>query len=170
VKLHLVRHAVAAQRSASRWPDDSERPLTEEGAARFRSAARGLATLAPTVDRMLSSPYARAWQTAEILHEETRWPEPEPCAELEADRSVRDALDLLQPLDTTSSLALVGHEPLLSLLASRLLTGESERVQLELKKGSAVLLEFDGAPDRGAAVLRWSVSPRILRTLDSRRS
>jgi phosphohistidine phosphatase len=170
VKLYLVRHAVAAQRSASRWPDDSERPLTEDGAARFRSGARGLARLAPTVDRLLSSLYARAWQTAVILHEEIRWPEPEQCAELEADRSSRDTLDLLQTLGTTASLALVGHEPNLSLLASRLLIGESERVRLELKKGGAVLLELDGTPGSGAAFLRWSVSPKILRSLDPRRS
>jgi phosphohistidine phosphatase len=167
--LYLVRHAVADQRSASRWPDDSQRPLTEEGAARFRSAARGFATLAPTVDRLLSSPYARAWQTAEILHEESRWPEPDRCAELGADRSVRDALNLLQTLDTTSSLALVGHEPLLSLLASRLLAGDEHLVRLELKKGSALLLELAGVAAVGAGVLRWSLTPKILRKLDPRR-
>jgi phosphohistidine phosphatase len=170
VKLYVVRHAVAAQRSASRWPDDSERPLTEAGAARFRSAARGLAALAPTIDRMLSSPYTRAWQTAEILHEETRWPEQERCAELEADRSPQDVLDLLQMLGTTSSLALVGHEPLLSLLASRVLTGENHLVRLELKKGSALLLESARVPGQDPGVLRWSLSPKILRMLDPQRS
>ena len=61
-----------------RWPDDSERPLTEEGIARFRPAARGLAKIVPTVERVLASPYPRAWQTAEIVHEETGWPAPEP--------------------------------------------------------------------------------------------
>ena len=168
MNLYLVRHAIAEQRSATRWPDDSARPLTGEGAARFRSAARGLATLAPAVDRMLSSPYARAWQTAELLHEETDWPAPEPCAALEADRRPADALDVLEASDA-SSLAFVGHEPLLSLLASLLLTGDGNLVQLELKKGSAVFLELSGRLGSTATVLRWSLSPKILRTLDPRR-
>jgi phosphohistidine phosphatase len=169
VDLYLVRHAIAAQRSAARWPDDSRRPLTPEGAARFRSAARGLATVVPTVDRLLSSAYARAWETAEILHDETRWPKPEPSAPLEADRSPEDAFDLLQKLDATGSLALVGHEPLLSMLASRLLTGENDLVRLELKKGSILVLELTAVPGRQAAVLRWSLSPKVLRKLDPER-
>jgi phosphohistidine phosphatase len=103
-------------------PDDSKRPLTEKGVARLRRTARGLSRVVPTVGRMLSSPYPRAWQTAEILAEESDWPPPEQCPELEAGRSPADALELLAGSDG-ASLAVVGHEPLLSELASLLLTG-----------------------------------------------
>ena len=78
MELYLVRHAIAGKPDAASWPDDSERPLTEEGITRFRPAARGLATLVPDVERVLSSPWTRAWQTAEILQEENDWPAPEP--------------------------------------------------------------------------------------------
>lgn len=164
-----MRHAVAERRSAACWPDDSLRPLSDEGAERFRSAARGLATLVPTVDRMLSSPYARAWRTAEILHEETGWPGPERCPALEADCGLTDVLAVLDAA-TASSLALVGHEPLLSRFASLLLTGDGDLARLELKKGSTVLLELVGGHGPRTAVLRWSVSPKILRRLDPRRT
>ena len=43
--------------------------------------------LVPEVDVMLSSPYPRAWQTAELLHREAGWPAPQHCPELEAVRS-----------------------------------------------------------------------------------
>ena len=39
----LVRHAIAAERDPSRWPDDRERPLTRQGEERMRRAAKGLA-------------------------------------------------------------------------------------------------------------------------------
>jgi phosphohistidine phosphatase len=168
VDLYLVRHAIAAPRDAVQWPDDSRRPLTPEGAARFRSAARGLATVVPTVDRLLSSAYTRAWETAEILRDEAGWPKPEPAPALEADRPPEDVHELLQRVGTTGSVGLVGHEPLLSMLASRLLTGEDHLVRLELKKGGVLLLDVAVTPGQ-AAVLRWSVSPRILRSLDPER-
>ena len=40
-ELYLVRHAIAEERGDA-WPDDSKRPLTEEGMSRFRKSARGL--------------------------------------------------------------------------------------------------------------------------------
>ncbi|HEY7678606.1 MAG TPA: hypothetical protein VIG69_16145 [Candidatus Methylomirabilis sp.] len=39
--LYLVRHAFAGKRDPARWPDDTQRPITPEGARRFRQAARG---------------------------------------------------------------------------------------------------------------------------------
>jgi phosphohistidine phosphatase len=168
VDLYLVRHAIAADRDAAAWPDDSLRPLTEAGAARFRLAARGLSSMAPSVERVLSSPYPRAWQTAEILHEEAHWPTPQPCPELEATRSPSDVVGVLQEA-ASSSVALVGHEPLLSSVASLLLTGNADMLLLELKKGGAALLELPQRPTAGNAVLRWSLSPRVLRMLARQR-
>ena len=163
--VYLVRHAIAEERDSARWPDDSKRPLTAEGASRFRSAARGLRRLVPELDVVLASPYVRAWQTAEILHDEAGWPAPEPASELEP--SFPDAaIELLQD-HADRSVALVGHEPHLSELASLLVSGDEHTLRLELKKGGTVLLAFDGRRDVGTATLRWSVAPKILRMLDS---
>jgi phosphohistidine phosphatase len=162
--VYVVRHAIAHPRDSARWPDDAQRPLTPEGVARFRSAARGLRRIVPDVDAALASPYVRAWQTAEILNEETGWPAPEPCPPLEAEKSPGGAVELLAG---RSSVALVGHEPYLSALASLLVSGNEHALRLELKKGAVALLAFDAAPAPGAALLRWSVSPKILRALDS---
>src|SRR3954468_17149609 len=91
--VYLVRHAIAATRDSAQWPDDSERPLTSEGEARFRKAARGLRRVAARVDVVLASPYVRAWQTAEILERAAGWPAPERAPELEAMRSTADAVE-----------------------------------------------------------------------------
>jgi len=164
--IYLVRHAIAAQRDPVRWADDSTRPLTAKGAARFRSAARGLALNVPEVQVVLASPYKRAWDTAEILHNEVAWPAPEACPALEASRPSKEALEVLRAYKDRSPVALVGHEPYLSRLASLLLCGDEAVLQLELKKGAVAFLAVSGGPRPGGALLRWSVSPKILRWLD----
>src|SRR5436309_9518738 len=65
-ELYLIRHGLAEERGDA-WPDDSKRPLTEEGMSRLRKQARGLARLGVTIDVMLTSPLVRARQTAEII-------------------------------------------------------------------------------------------------------
>ena len=163
--LYLVRHAFAAHADPSLWPDDTERPLTEEGITRFRAAAGGLRQLVPAVDSMLSSGYVRAWQTAELLYEVAGWHEPEECPALEAGRPATSVLDVLQGR-TERSIALVGHEPHLSRLVSLLCTGSEDGLQLELKKGAVASLSFAGPVEPARACLRWTVSPKILRRLD----
>jgi phosphohistidine phosphatase len=163
--LYLVRHAFAAHADFARWPDDSKRPVTEEGAERFRTAARGLLRLVPEVDAVLSSRFARAWQTAELL-EEAGWPAPEPCPELEVGREPREALDVVRARPERS-LALGGHEPHLSMLASLLAAGSEGALGLDLKKGGVVLLRCDDGVAPGAASLRWAVAPKLLRAIVS---
>jgi phosphohistidine phosphatase len=162
--LYLVRHAVAGHAASDRWPDDAARPLTPDGAQRFRPAARGLRHVVPSVDLVLASSYVRAWQTAELLHDVAGWPEPVPCVLLEADRAPSEALDELKAR-TEGAIGLVGHEPYLSRLASLLCTGDEDALQLELKKGAVAALRFDGTVTPGDGTLRWSVSPKILRAL-----
>src|SRR4051794_22564527 len=163
-RVYLVRHAFAAHADAARWPDDSKRPLTDDGIRRFRAAARGLRRLVPDVDLMLSSGYARAWQTAELLHEVAAWPKPEECRALEAERSASAALDVLRE-HAEGSVALVGHEPYLSALTSILCVGDGS-LRLELKKGAVALLHLEGEARPRGAYLQWVLSPKILRALD----
>ncbi len=108
MEIYLVRHAVAAERDAARWPDDSARPLTTDGARAFAHVARGLRELVATVEFVFSSPYRRAWQTAEILHEEAGWPPPAPSDLLAAPSRAETALELLWQRGQGESVALVG--------------------------------------------------------------
>ena len=162
--VYLVRHAFAGHADAARWPDDAKRPLTTDGIRRFRAAAAGLHVIAPDAARVLSSGYARAWQTAELLREVAKWPEPEECSALEAGQPVRGALDALRDC-AGESVALVGHEPFLSRLASLLCAGHEDTLRLKLKKGGVVLIRIEAGirPDGGC--LMWSVTPKHLRAV-----
>jgi phosphohistidine phosphatase len=162
--VYLVRHAFADHADAARWPDDAKRPLTPDGVRRFAAAARGLRRLVPDVDVVLSSGYARAWETAELLHEVTGWPKPQECSALEAGQTAGSALDVLRDR-AEPSVALVGHEPYLSNLASILCAGGEDLMRLELKKGGVVLVRVVDEVGPGAGCLQWAIRPKILRAL-----
>lgn len=161
----LVRHAIADERDPVRYPDDSLRPLTDHGRERFRRAARGLATLLDPPERVLASPYARTWETATILADAAGWPDPEPCEPLAAHHGAETALTLVEGLGDPGCVALVGHEPTMTLLA-RLLLAEPDRAGVDwFRKGAAALVACDGRAAPGAGRLVWMHQPRALRAL-----
>jgi phosphohistidine phosphatase len=162
--LYLVRHAIAFDFDTSHWPDDSQRPLTPDGQKRFSRAARGLRALVPSVDLVLSSPWVRAWQTAELLESEAGWPRPVACEPLGTGRGPADLLQALQPFATYGAIALVGHEPSLHELASYLLTADTD-AQIEMRKGSVARLEVGEGLRPGAGRLHWLLPPKVLRAI-----
>lgn len=160
--LYLIRHAIAADLDPVAWPDDTKRPLTPDGAKRYRQAARGLRRLAPKVDAVLSSPYVRAWETAKILADRAGWPAPTRCDALAGGGTPSAVVRAMGRRGSAEAVALVGHEPNLSELATYLLAGEKTRPVLELKKGGVACLRIEGGLRPGAATLRWVVPPKVL--------
>src|ERR1700736_3916211 len=65
--LYIVRHGIAIDREDPKCPPDPERYLTEEGTKKTRQGAKGIAALGIAPDLLISSPYTRAMQTAEIF-------------------------------------------------------------------------------------------------------
>ncbi|MGB3682816.1 MAG: histidine phosphatase family protein [Rubrobacteraceae bacterium] len=160
--LYLIRHAVAFKRDPVQWPNDANRPLRPDGEEIFGAVARNLADLVPEVEALLSSPYARAWRTAEILADETHWPAPGGFLALEPEVPPGKVFAALGTYEGLNSLALVGHRPSLHALAAYLLTGSEDGLNIGLKKGGAACLRFEGEPEPGAAKLRWLLTPKAL--------
>jgi phosphohistidine phosphatase len=163
--LYLVRHAIAFDPDPEQWPQDRDRPLTPKGEKRFARAARGLAELVDSVDVMLSSPYVRAWRTAELLHKHAHWPTPVECDALAAGSAPAEALQALQPHASAPAVALVGHEPSMHELASYLLTAEANHAQVEFRKGGIARLSIDAQLRPGSATLVWLLTPKVLRAI-----
>lgn len=67
VDLFLFRHGIAEERRHGL--DDSLRSLTDEGILRTTEVARRLRNLGFVADRLLSSPYLRASQTADLAQQ-----------------------------------------------------------------------------------------------------
>ena len=156
MKLLLIRHAAAVPRGTPGVPDD-ERPLTPDGKAKFRVAARGLARVTRRPDVLLTSPLPRARLTAEITARAFGHIAPaiEPAL---ARSSVDGIVAALKTHPPAARIALVGHEPLLGALLARLL-GAAQGAQLAF-----ALVDLPNGP-AAAGRLRWFLKPRILRTL-----
>ena len=168
MELYLIRHADAFQKDPDRWTHDNKRPLTPEGEKEFRLAARGLARMVPRADVILSSPARRAWHTAEILSELDFWPAPKPLPVVAASRrraSPEKATLALEDYAEAKYVAVVGHRPRLQELAAYLLTGESDGLEIKIRKGGVMCIRFDGAPAPGTGKLRWLLTPKALRFL-----
>ncbi|HYW88631.1 MAG TPA: phosphohistidine phosphatase, partial [Chloroflexota bacterium] len=135
------------------------------GEKRFRRAARGLAVLVSSVDVVLSSPFSRAWRTAELLASDAGWPKPVACEALEAGASPTGALQALQAHASDSAVAMVGHEPDMHELVSYLLTADTAHAQVEFRKGSVARLELGEGMRPGSARLIWLLAPKVLRSL-----
>jgi phosphohistidine phosphatase len=162
MELLVVRHAIAFERNARRWPDDRERPLSPQGVARARKAAAGMQQLVRPPARVLASPLVRARQTAAILSEIAGWPSARECAEL-APGAAPEALLVALRRWPEARVALVGHEPHLSRLLAAALPGETGSAAFRFKKMGAALLSFAGAARPGGARLEWLVPARLLR-------
>ncbi len=161
----LIRHAKAETRDANSWPDDDQRPLTAEGRAEQRAAARAMKKMGIKFDFLVTSPLLRARETADIVAKGYRWTESPQIAEtLGHEYSVSAVVKLLAKFPPDSAVALVGHEPDFSNLTSALISKDSD-VNIAFKKSGVVGIEFDGPAEAGKGVLLYHLKPSHLRKL-----
>jgi phosphohistidine phosphatase len=166
VELYLFRHGPAEERDPRRWPDDSDRPLSEEGREETRQAARGFAKWVEPLDRILSSPAERARRTAEILS--SAWDKGPSVSLISQAAPDAPVPPLFRRLATgardAETLALVGHEPTLSQLLGYALTGE-EGSLVRLSKAGAAAISFPRSVVPGGGRLSWLLTRKQLITL-----
>ena len=161
IEICFFRHGIAIDREDPSVTSDPERQLTEEGVHKTRAAAEGLKRLEISFDRIFTSPWLRAQQTAAILSEILALPTATELAELAGDRSASDLVEALTRNCGKRNL-LVGHEPLLSATVVHLLGGDWA---LDLKKSGACLVHVDALPPRKPSTLLWSLTSRQLRRM-----
>lgn len=162
MQLYIVRHGIAVDREDPRCPPDPERYLTEEGVEKTKQVAKGVAALGATADLLLSSPYVRAIQTAEIFADTLDY----------AKQKIRRTDLLLPGADLSllfrelakeklaSSVFLFGHAPQLDDIIAMALG--SKRHIASLKKAGVALMELKRvSPPTGMLV--WLGTPKLLR-------
>jgi phosphohistidine phosphatase len=150
MRVYFLRHGEAD------WPNwkgsDDERPLTERGRKEMRKVARFLDALDVSLDDILTSPLARALQTAQIVAERFKLHarEEEPLAR----NFDVAALKQIVRKYSVEDLMLVGHEPNFSEVISGV-TGAT----LKLSKGGVALVELDEEKMEGR--LLWLFPPKF---------
>ena len=159
--LLVIRHGQAEPRAEG--GSDASRRLTEDGRKKLRRGAKGLHKLVPELDALISSPLVRAVETAAIVAEAYGGLSVEETPLLEPEREPKELADWLAAR-SASTLAIVGHEPLLSHAVSWFLSGLRTSF-LELKTGGACLLSFPDEIGAGRARLIFALGPWQLRRM-----
>lgn len=161
MRICLLRHGPALPRGSEGIEDDA-RPLTPEGRARVRAAARGLRKLKLGIDVLWSSPLPRALETAEIVAKELGLGEPRPTELLRPEAPAAAFARLLRQTRGECP-AFVGHEPNLGRIAAWLTGARADAFPMK-KAGLAVLDITKGGP-RPRGETRLFLAPAVLRSL-----
>ncbi len=163
MRLILIRHAAAEARDSSKYPDDSQRSLTPKGRKRQRRVIKSLAKTSLTFDFLITSPYVRAVQTAEITTETAGFLGKVEQTPILADEfSPAAVINYVSQFPLTATVALVGHEPSMSALASELLSG-GDQMALWFKKSGVMLVDFDAHPAPRIGRLVGYVTPALVK-------
>jgi phosphohistidine phosphatase len=137
--LYLIRHGIAEERGT--YPNDDDRPLTDEGKKKTRQVAKRLQGLGLRFDLMQTSPLVRARQTANIFGDVFDT-DPLTSELLAPEGDFEKWLAWFQTWckqhgSPRASLGLIGHEPDLSAWAELLIWGEAKGT-LVLKKAGVM--------------------------------
>ena len=166
MKLLLVRHAIAEDAEAfiAAGGTDAQRPLTEAGRKKMRKGTNRLRSQLRVINLLVTSPLLRARETADIIARAFGDLPIVERAELDYRYPPEAVFDWLAQHPTVENVALVGHEPQLSLLTGLLMAGEA-RPLIAFRKGGMALIEFTGRIGVGEGVLQWALTPGQLRSL-----
>lgn len=165
-RIYFLRHAPAGDRASWEGPDDA-RPLTDKGRRRFRREAKGLRDLVGTPDAIVSSPYARAQETAELAAKALRF-----TGEIELDDHLVHGGDphmvqrVLESRPDARDLVLVGHSPDLERWVGYLVTGRDDVLPIELKKGGLCRVDVRTTDPEPRGLIKWVVQPSMVRALE----
>ena len=163
MRVYLVRHGVAVDRDDPNCPSDPERPLTPKGMKKTHTAALGLFALGVKPDVMLTSPWLRAAQTAEIFSEVIGFSSNK-IVRTDALKGNSTPAELLRELAKLKAKEVMcfGHEPHLHLVIGQILH-TSARIT-ELKKAGVACLDLERiSPPQGLLIALYP--PKTLRLL-----
>jgi len=166
MELIIVRHGIAEALGKGNEFSDEKRVLTAEGRNRMRELVKGFAKLGIEVDSIFSSPLARALETAEILAAGAgvNKKDIKTTENLSPGAACEKLFAELKSRPGAESIVLVGHQPDLGILASKIIHGTGY-ASIQLKKGSIACINVTETVPTLRGDLMWLLTPRQLRLL-----
>jgi phosphohistidine phosphatase len=160
-ELYIIRHGLAGEHGS--YKNDGDRPLTPEGIRKTQQVAKRLLELDLQFELILTSPYVRAFQTAEILQSTGLSQHLETSANLLPQGNFEAWFSWFERWQSADkkALAIVGHEPDLGQWAEFLIWGEV-RNRLKLKKAGIIGLNVPLDDPISNSELFLLVPPKVL--------
>jgi len=164
MRLYLFRHCDAAPEGVQD-SGDSELPLDGKNRSRLIRAVAGLREMNVDPELILTSPVRSARESAEIVAQGLGSITVEVLATLGPDAEFESLRKSLEPYLGLRSVALVGHKPGLTQLASYFLAGAPTASRISLKKGSVAHLRGEFSELSTDCTLQWLLTLKVLRRL-----
>lgn len=165
MRIYLIRHSNAVDPGTPGYEEDSQRPLTEKGRDKMNKIASALKALKVKPELIVSSPYVRARQTAEILAKVLKYKRDLAFSDVLVPMgNADDVVGEINEKYAVDELILVGHEPCISGLIGALIVGNPE-LSINIKNGGVCCLSSDDLRVERRAILEWVLPPKILSAL-----
>jgi phosphohistidine phosphatase len=157
MNLYFLRHGQAGLRTE--WHgSDFDRPLTQNGKKRIMREAAAINKLKPRVEVIITSPLARAYQTAKIVAKQLNLLDRLCIEELLKPGFGPDTVpELVRKYADAGTLLLVGHEPDFSTVISHIIGGG----RVVCKKGGLAFVDLQ-QPNNLQGELIWLITPKLL--------
>ena len=158
MEIYILRHGNAEE--AHGGMRDADRALTSEGAKKLQHVLRRARAIDVQPPVILTSPYRRARETAQVAAEALRnGSSLLETPALTPDSSPEAVWDEIRVHKSDAQIMIVGHEPLLSSVYAYLLNAAS--VQIVVKKGSLGRIDVDRFTGQPRGILRWLIHPKL---------
>jgi phosphohistidine phosphatase len=156
MEIYLLRHGIAE--NAGPGMKDADRALTPEGRDKLRRVLKRANAAGVEPGVILSSPYRRALETAEIAADALAYRGKVVRTEaLVPNASPREVWEEIRARRNEAAILLASHEPLMSSTLALFLA--SPALLVDMKKAALARVDCDrfGAEPRG--VLKWMLTP-----------
>ncbi len=158
MEIYLLRHGIAEDLPPG--AKDSDRALTPEGKRKLREVLQFAKASDMAPDVILTSPYLRARQTAELAAQLLRYKsKPVECSSLVPGGDPREVWDDIRSYKEARSLLLSSHEPLTGYLIGFLCNAPN--LIVDVKKGSITRIDVEQLGLQPRGVLRWILTPKM---------
>jgi phosphohistidine phosphatase len=158
MEIYLLRHGIAEE--AKRGVADPARALTEAGRQKLRRVLERAAVAGVQPSLIVTSPYRRAQETAEVAKQILGCNRIEESEALTPDSAPADVWKLLRAHRDENAVLLASHEPLMGMTLGYLLGAPGMRVDFKKAGLASVGMEsLNGAPH---GVMQWMLVPRLV--------
>jgi phosphohistidine phosphatase len=156
MELYLLRHGIAEDNAAT----DADRRLTDEGREKVHRVMKRAASAGVSPSLILSSPYKRALETAEIAASELDYKgKILRVGSLTPDSSSPSVWNEIREHRHEPSILLAGHEPLFSATVAFLLGSTNQMV--DFRKSALVRIDLHGFSPQPQGILQWMLTPKL---------
>lgn len=158
-EIFILRHGLAEDLNESKTKTDFDRKLTEEGKEKIKKLSLFMGKLEEGVDLVLSSPYLRTKETAEIfIHNLIPKPKLIFVDFLASGVSPKEIAKGLLDYSSSKKIVLVGHAPDLETFLGNLIGA----TRIKLKKGAIAKVTLNNELEL-LGELEWLVIPKLLK-------